>query len=42
MYESNLWSPNFNYLPFDGDQSLIDRRQIYHVNDYIVEILKNG
>ena len=42
MYESNPQNANFYYLLFDGDESLIALKQIYHINDDIIETLKNG
>ena len=42
MYVRNPWNANFDDLNFDGDQRLINRRQIYRINDDIVEILNNG
>ena len=42
MYKSNNQNADFDYLPFDGDESLITRRLIYHINDDIVEMLNNG
>ena len=42
MYESNARNANFNFLPFDGDQSLITRQLIYFINDDIIERLNNG
>ena len=42
MYKSNPQNSNFNDLPFDGDERLITKRQIYHINDNIAETLNNG
>ena len=42
MYVSNPQNGNVDDFPFYSDQMLIAGRQIYHVNDYIVERLKNG
>ena len=42
IHESNPRNSNFDELPFDGDERLITRRQIYCINDDIVFILKNG
>ena len=42
MCVSNPPNANFGDLPFDGDQRFITRRQIYCINEYIVEILNNG
>ena len=42
MYVSNPQNSDFNDLTFDGDQRLITGRQIYFVNDDIVERLNNG
>ena len=41
MYVSNTRNANFDDLLFYGDQRLISGRQIYRVNDDIVEKLKN-
>ena len=41
MYVSNPRNADFSDLLFDGDQRLITRRQIYRVNDDIVESLEN-
>ena len=35
-YKFNPWYSDFNYLPFDGDERLIARRKLYHINDHIV------
>ena len=32
-YEINPQNENFDDLPFDGDESLIARRQLYCIND---------
>ena len=40
IYESNLQNAYFGALPFDGDQSLLTRWQIYCINDDIVFRLK--
>ena len=42
IYESNPQNDNFNYLPFDGDERLIARWQIYRIKDDIIEGLNNG
>ena len=42
IYISNFQSANFYDLPFDVDQRLITRQQIYLINDDIVERLNNG
>ena len=42
MYESNPQNYNFNDLPFDGDERLITRLQIYCLNDIVVEMLNNS
>ena len=42
MSESNPRDYNFDDLPFYGNQRLIDGRQIYSVNDDIVEMFNNG
>ena len=36
MYVSTTQNNYFDYLPFDGDQSLITRQRIYDVNYDIV------
>ena len=42
MYVSNPWNENFYYLPFNCDERLITRRQIYHVNYDIIEKAEQG
>ena len=42
MYVSNHRNANYNDLTFDVYQVLITRRQIYRINDDIVEILNKG
>ena len=42
IYESNTRNSDFYYSTFDGDERLITRRQIYHINDIIVFRLSNG
>ena len=42
MYVSNPQNSGFYDLPFDGDERLITRRQIYRINDNIKERLNNG
>ena len=42
MYVSNPQNVDFDDLPFYDDQMLITRRQIYSVNDDIIERLING
>ena len=42
MHESNPQYSNFDRLPFDSDERLITRQQIYCINGYIVERLNNG
>ena len=42
MYKINPRNANFDYLSFDGDQSLIDVRRMYRVNNYIAERLNNS
>ena len=39
MYVSNLRSADFDDLPFDGDESLITKRRIYHINDWLINAL---
>ena len=41
MYVSNPQNANLCDLPFGGDQGLIPRLQIYHINDDVVEMLNN-
>ena len=41
MHEGNPRNPDFYYFHFDGDERLITRQQIYHINDDIVERLNN-
>ena len=41
MYLSYPLYFNLYYLPFDGDQRLITRRQIYRINYDTVESLNN-
>ena len=40
-YVNNTENAEFDYLLFNGNQKLYQRR-IYHVNDNIVERLNNG
>ena len=42
IYESKPLNANFDDLPFDGDEILIARLQIYDVNYDIVFRLNNG
>ena len=42
IYKSNPQNANFYYLPFDGNESLIARRRLYHINDDIVFRLISG
>ena len=42
MYVSNPWNEDFYYLPFNCDERLITRRQIYHVNYDIIEKAEQG
>ena len=42
IYKSNPINANFDYLPFDGDEIIITRRKIYHINDDIIERLNNS
>ena len=42
MNESNDQNFDFDDLPFDNDERLTTRQQIYHINDDIVERLNNG
>ena len=41
MYVRNPRNDDFGDLPFDGDQIMISRWQIYRVNNYIIEMLNN-
>ena len=42
MYESNNINYNFYDLHFGGEEMLLTRRQIYCINDDIVERFNNG
>ena len=42
IYKSNLQNANFNDLYFDGDERLINGRQIYRINNDIKFKLNNG
>ena len=42
MYESNPRNANFDGLPFEGNEMLITRQQIYSIKDDIIERLNNG
>ena len=42
MCVSNPRNADSDYLPFDGDKSLLTRRKIYLINDDIAESLNNG
>ena len=42
IYERNNWNDDFDDLTFDGDERLIDRRQLYSINDDIVFRLIKG
>ena len=42
MYESNPRNDDFDGLPFDGDERLINRRQLYPLHANIVFSLNNG
>ena len=42
IYKSNPRNANFDYLPFDGDERLIARRRLYHINDDFVSMFING
>ena len=42
MCVSNHQNADFDDLTFDGDQRLITRKQIYCINDDILERLNNG
>ena len=41
MYESNPLNVNVDDLPFDGDEMLITRQQLYRINDNIMLRLNN-
>ena len=41
IYESNPQNSDFGDLPFDGDEILIARRRLYHINDDIAFKLFN-
>ena len=41
IYDSNPQNTDFNYLPFDSGERLINRQRLYFINDDIVEILNN-
>ena len=36
IYDSNPRNADFDDLSFDGDERLIDRRQLYRINDNII------
>ena len=36
IYESNTQNDDLNYLPFDGDERLITRQQIYRIHFYYI------
>ena len=38
IYESNHRNTDFNDLPFDGDERLIARQQLYRIKDNILFI----
>ena len=42
MYKSNPSNSDIYYLPFDGDERLVTRWQIYRIKDDIIEGLNNG
>ena len=42
MYVSNPWNANFDDLPFNGDERLVTKQQIYRINDDIIKRLNNG
>ena len=42
IYKSSPGNADFDDLPFDGDERLITRRQLYHINDNIIFRLVNG
>ena len=42
MYESNPLNADFGDLPFDEDEMLISRWQLYCIHDDIIFKLKNG
>ena len=41
-YEINNWNADFDDSPFDDDESLITRQQIYRIHKDIIEKLNNG
>ena len=42
MYVSKPQNSDFDDLPLNGDQNLINIHIIYHINDDIIEGLNNG
>ena len=42
LYESNTINASFIDLPFDGDERLITKWQIYFINGDVIEWLNNG
>ena len=42
MYVSNPQNSSFDDLHFDCDQRSVPMRQMYLINYYIIETLKNG
>ena len=42
IYESNPQNADFNDLMFDGDERLIDRRQLYCINNDNIVRFNNG
>ena len=42
IYQSNHQNDDFGSLPFDGDERLISRLQLYHINYIIVFSYLNG
>ena len=41
-YESNSWNADSDDLPFDSDERLISRRQLYRINYIIIFSYING
>ena len=42
MHIGHIQSADFDDLPYGGDERLINRRQIYHIKDDVVEMLNKG
>ena len=42
IYERNPQNANLDYLLFDGNERLVTRQKIYHINYNIIFRLNNG